>query len=865
MLILGGMIVLPQFHLIKELGLMRYALLLIVLITGWHFPTPLLAQQWLPFVIPWDDATSGVATDVSHLNNKALPQLILKDGQIVEPDSGKRIRFWATNFCFEQNFPEHDAADKVAAHLAKSGINLVRLHHFDSQMAMHNGASIWDRTKQKKVIDPERLDRLHYLISALANNGIYVDMNLKVSKEINKIDGAAIDSNQTSTSVATSFQKVIDRFDPFLIDHQKGYAKQLMTTPNPYRNQLAPANDPAVVMVEINNENAAGGWPGEGPGSHLHTLPQPYATQIKTLWTSYLRKKYGTQKQMLAQWVKDLPTPGEDILYSVKDAWWVHSPANGSEMTAEVQSPSQSSVFHIHKTSGTDWHAQATVTPPTLQTGETYTLSFDAFASAPRPMGVTLNRGGPTYANQGLAGTVQLTTKQTHYRLTFSAGAAPDKFLVLQLGAAAGVVTVSNMTLQTGIVGGKDFTMTDSIDRGLVSLPANNSLPNIQRDWQLFVGGIDIAFAQQMRVYLRKDLGVKALITDTQMGWGGSSSWAREKDSDFADVHAYWQHPSFGSGKWDPNNWTIDQKSLVLDALCKGNFGTLGELAMQRMANKPFTVSEYDHPSPNIYLSEAYGLIASFASLQDWDAVFTFGHGSYGKHARTDQILSFFDNAANPAKWAFAPSAALIFRAQLIEPLADVATLHVPDDVYGTHWNSSAPWDAAGTMPSPLKYRIQTVGGSDQIRMTKTKTASSSTLSLNDSRYTVTAPKAFVTAGILGGKTLNVGSLAMKLDAFDNNFAAMTLVPLDNKNLDQSQRLLLTLVGQAENQNMGWNKQRTSVGNNWGHGPIQIQRITGTLTGRPDLTIYPLLPNGERCNATTGLTGDTVWYELRVN
>ena len=165
---------------------MRYALLLIVLMAGWLFPTPLLAQQWVPFVIPWDDATAGVATDVSHLNNKALPQLILKDGQFVEQDSGKRVRFWATNFCFEQNFPEHDDADKVAAHLAKSGINLVRLHHFDSQMAMHNGASIWDRTKQKKVIDPERLDRLHYLIAALANNGIYVDMNLKVSKEINK-------------------------------------------------------------------------------------------------------------------------------------------------------------------------------------------------------------------------------------------------------------------------------------------------------------------------------------------------------------------------------------------------------------------------------------------------------------------------------------------------------------------------------------------------------------------------------------------------------------------------------------------------------------------------------------------------------
>jgi hypothetical protein len=271
-------------------------------------------SRWVNFQIPWDDATPNVATDVSHLNNKNLPRLTVKDGQFVEADSGKRIRFWGTNLCFGENFPEKADADRVASHMAKYGINLVRLHHFDSEFAMQNGSSIWDRHQAKKVIDPIQLDRQQYLIAALAKHGIYIDMNLKVSKEINKIDGAALDSKDSSRSFSTSYQKVIDRFDPFLIEHQKWFARQILTKPNPYRNNLTLVHDPVMALVELNNENAAGGWPGEGPGANLYNLPEPYAKTIKTMWTKYLKDKYHIgeprrEKSAKIYWLT-LPMPG---------------------------------------------------------------------------------------------------------------------------------------------------------------------------------------------------------------------------------------------------------------------------------------------------------------------------------------------------------------------------------------------------------------------------------------------------------------------------------------------------------------------------------------------------------------------------
>jgi len=96
-------------------------------------PPPLQAGDGLfPFVLPWDDASPGVA-NVAGL----VPGPAGKDGTIrVEGGhfyaGDRRIRFLGVNLCFGANFPSHDAADKIAARLAKFGINCVRFHHMDT-------------------------------------------------------------------------------------------------------------------------------------------------------------------------------------------------------------------------------------------------------------------------------------------------------------------------------------------------------------------------------------------------------------------------------------------------------------------------------------------------------------------------------------------------------------------------------------------------------------------------------------------------------------------------------------------------------------------------------------------------------------
>ena len=107
---------------------------------------------------------------------------------------------------------------------------------------------------------------------------------------------------------------------------------------------------------------------------------------------------------------------------------------------------------------------------------------------------------------------------------------------------------------------------------------------------------------------------------------------------DFVDAHAYWEHPQFPRRQWDMTDWEIPNTPMVDDPAG----ATLWGLAATRVAGKPFTVTEYNHPAPNDWQAECMPMIATYAALQDWDGVFLFdyvdSHKKYEK-ARDDRLL----------------------------------------------------------------------------------------------------------------------------------------------------------------------------------------------------------------------------------
>lgn len=89
--------------------------------------------------------------------------IIAKNGHFYEQKTGRRIRFIGTNFAFGADFPGHEDAETIAAHLAKLGVNIVRIHHEDI-----NDSMLWDKSAPGHTkLNPVALDRLDYLIAQL--------------------------------------------------------------------------------------------------------------------------------------------------------------------------------------------------------------------------------------------------------------------------------------------------------------------------------------------------------------------------------------------------------------------------------------------------------------------------------------------------------------------------------------------------------------------------------------------------------------------------------------------------------------------------------------------------------------------------
>jgi len=195
------------------------------------------------------------------------------------------IRFWATNLCFEACFPSREEAQRLAARLASLGINCVRFHHMDSR-------HIWGKSGNLTTIDLEMLDRLDYLIYQLQEHGIYVNINLHVSRWLDDRDGFPHRDRRPK------YDKGLGNFEPRMIELRKKYARDLLCHVNPY-TKLPYTQNPAIAFVEISNEDALFMEWGAG---HLDDLPDPYATTFRKLWNAWLRAKYGSTEKLRTAW-----------------------------------------------------------------------------------------------------------------------------------------------------------------------------------------------------------------------------------------------------------------------------------------------------------------------------------------------------------------------------------------------------------------------------------------------------------------------------------------------------------------------------------------------------------------------------------
>ena len=155
----------------------------------------------------------------------------------------KPVRFYGNNLCFTANYPDKENADKLADAFAAAGYNIMRIHHYDEQ--------IIDKSSPGRLgFDPDKLDKLDYLVAAMKKRGIYITTDLYVSRVLAD-DAVEKDIGWDKSMTANKAAFFVSRK---AVENWQTFSKTLLNHVNPYTG-LAWKDDPAIVSISLVNEN----------------------------------------------------------------------------------------------------------------------------------------------------------------------------------------------------------------------------------------------------------------------------------------------------------------------------------------------------------------------------------------------------------------------------------------------------------------------------------------------------------------------------------------------------------------------------------------------------------------------------------
>jgi hypothetical protein len=815
------------------------------------------AADMFPFVLPWDDSAPGIIS-LAPLNEKPAGSagfLQIKDGHLFAGE--KRLRIFGVNTCFGANFPTHEGAEKVAARMAKFGINCVRFHHMDM---MSSPGGIF--AKDGKTLDPERLDRLDYFIAKLKENGIYADLNLHVSRTYPDRPKAEKKSNP-------DYDKGVDNYCAAMIALQKEYARDLLTHKNAYTGKTY-AEEPAVALVEINNENALGfqWWAGQ-----MDDLPAPYAAELEQLWTAWLKNEYQTDERARAAWSEGAREPGPEMLEAGRE--WNHEQHGGAVAKA---GQSEGRVRVEVETAGTEsWHVQFNRAGLKVDKGETYEARFRARAPKETTISVALQQTRDPWKILGSANVkVGTEWKDVSAVIKSSETESAARFSIGGMGKSIGAFEFESFSLRAA---GVDGTLTRNAD-GSVPLTRKRELARHtkakQLAWQKFIWDTETAYWNGMRNFLKKDLGVKTPVVGTQGFWSPAHVQA---GMDVIDSHAYWHHPDFQGRGWNQDVWTVKNESMA--GAAEG--GELARLAAQRVEGKPFICTEYNHPAPNTYSAETFPLLLAFAAAQDWDGVFAFSYSHRGDAWDQPAFNNFFDIDRHTAKMATLPAAVGAFRRGDLSSLESCIVLQLGAGEMLESGIKSGPGfmrqrpefktvDLFTTRFSAKPTFSDSFMERDQHRQLKPKPQL--VWDTENHRALVDSPRTKLLVGrVPSGMPCQIGDVTIVPGETRQGWGCFQLTVIDGPDFATAKRILITATGDTENTGQTWTgPDKTSVGRAWGEAPVLVEAPAAEvlLPGTGRLRAWALDETGQRREEVAvegnrivlGAKSRTLWHEV---
>lgn len=835
--------------------------------------------DWFPFAVPV--FTEDIpAFDVSWLNEKPAGKSgwLRVDGEHFVNATGGVVRLVGENITAKGNFPEPRDAPAIARHLAQYGCNVIRMHFLDNQWgaAEYRLSLLPASNNTAGGLETNALARLDAFVAALRAEGIYVNFNLHVGRDYPGL-----------TKEMPHMSKGVDNFMPEMIQALKDYSRVLLNHVNPHTG-LAYKDDPAVAILEISNEDSLllNPW-------WIEKLTGNAKDELTRQWNGWLRSHYASTKSLQAAWGVFTGYEGENILPVGGLTKW-HLERQGGAQHEVRDLPDGTTRWIATKNGSENWHMQLGSGRIPLRGGQRFELKFKARSPTANSLNLYCAQCDSPWNQLGFTTDVHLRPDWQDFTFFITPGEVTTQSgarIVFSLLNRTGVVELAGV--QCRAVSSGYLKPEQTFEGPRLPLPSQGDPTTVRRDFFAFLADVEVAFGKEMSHFLKNELGCKALVADSQVLFGGAMGARREfLVSDFVDTHGYWHHPSWPNKQWDPKDWYIVNESQI--ACWDG--GTLTEMAMQRPAGKPYTVSEYDIPAPNDHQAESWPTLAAMACFQDWSALYHYTLVHENTSYRDQKINGYFNSIGNPAKDAMRPIAALMFRLGLVQPGRGQVALRVNDTTLldltakqnGQMWGSWRElWQQQAKLNGTLALRRRTALSVEPQAATSglvsaapvdanpiTNDTGEWQWDTTNGTFVLSAPAVRIWSGRLAGRTWPAGEASLSVGALDAPSPNVTavLLSLDGKPLEKSSRLLLTALRRVENEGMVWNDKRNSVNDRWGPGPAKVLGFEGKLTlpSGQAWKIEPLGPTGTPAGLQSSASSEvtisprekTMWWLL---
>ncbi len=841
---------------------------------------PGLAQtDSVPFVIPGDDATPTITNRSSLIPAPVSDEFVsVRDGQFHVGEN--RLKFWGVNLCFGANFPSHEEADKIAPHFAKLGINAVRFHHMDMQDAP---GGIWKTLPNgKRELDPDQMDRLDYFLNRLHEHGIYANLNLHVSRTLT--EGEGYPQMKRGLWWAAS-NKWVMYYDQDVQRELKKYCRDLLTHRNPYRGKKR-VDDPGVAVVEMMNEN----YFSKQGIDLLEHLPDRFVNSFGDAWNGWLSGQYKTTEAMNKSWQADHQPLGEFLVQPVAwadslDGWQLNMDEQGLARGFKIDAPtevqsSDSGQFAIRleavKASEQAHFQQLTKRDFSVVKGQPYTLSFWVRADKKRPFNFEVS----TAANDqwrplGVfeTGSADREWKQIQ-RVFFPEETIENQaYLAMSIGTDATPIEFANVSLRAGAPK-VPLPPDQSIEKGNIGVPESGWPLAAHRDLKQFMVDTERSWILELKQHLR-DLGVRVPITASQENYHADGLLAETVD--FVDLHNYWHHPTFPAGKdFNPTEYRTGNDPM--EAEPTRSAWPANSLLMRtgwRYHGMPFTLSEWNHSEPSDVNSGAVMMAAALGAIQDWDGIFFFDYDAGNPDWFRDHFEGFFEFNSQPVKLATFSVAANIFLRGDLSPLKKQLSGTFTDRLdgrlafdYRLGIDPAATKAEQGKAPATMKF------------VTPTRSLIWDATVPSTGHLQINVPQTQGAWGLVAEQSFKLADFEFEVGKVLRNYATVIATSMDSKPLNESGSILLLASSGAENTNMQWNADRTSVSNQWGTGPTRVNLVPAKIRIRSNLAdrlqVFALDGTGKRTGNVETQSRDnrlsfeigpdqgTIWFEISV-